>query len=251
MESSYSTIAVKYVGSPPAEQAIEALRELHADGSVTLIDAVAVTRSAGGEVNLYPIEKPAMMQSSLAMGFGGMLLGWALRRKLRCTWVGALIGFALGWLSFRLKREAIVADAPYVEKNESMLFMRIMDADWTAFWLGMKPYLTRGLMVLRTIAPNHPELEAQVVPDEERMTEPEAELVAESASETGDHRNDDFLAIHGIGRVYAGRLHASGVITYAQLAEMSVEQIADITGIPASRVTNHDWIGQAEELAAA
>jgi hypothetical protein len=64
-----------------------------------------------------------------------------------------------------------------------------------------------------------------------------------------DQRRDDFRKIVGIGAKSEQRLHDAGILTYQDLAARSPEQLAELTGVSAGRITNDDWIGQARRLA--
>ena len=59
---------------------------------------------------------------------------------------------------------------------------------------------------------------------------------------------DDLEAINGIGPVYAARLHASGIQTIAQLAELTAEQVQEIVAPlrPASGGDVEQWIEEAQ-----
>ncbi len=65
---------------------------------------------------------------------------------------------------------------------------------------------------------------------------------------------DDFRIINGLPKTSKARLHAAGILTFAQLAAMSAHEIAAAIGeeaeITAERILREDWIGQAEKLAA-
>ena len=62
----------------------------------------------------------------------------------------------------------------------------------------------------------------------------------------------DLTAITGIGPTYEARLKAAGVATFAGLAALSEEQLAEILGAgPARRARNGRWVEQAELAAAA
>jgi polyhydroxyalkanoate synthase len=54
---------------------------------------------------------------------------------------------------------------------------------------------------------------------------------------------DDLTLVNGIGPVFARRLMEGGISTFAALGRASVSTVADITGVPESRV--EDWITQA------
>jgi hypothetical protein len=60
---------------------------------------------------------------------------------------------------------------------------------------------------------------------------------------------DDLRKIDGIGSVAALRLAEAGITTYQELAALTAERAADITGIAVGRIVNKDWIGQARQLA--
>jgi hypothetical protein len=64
---------------------------------------------------------------------------------------------------------------------------------------------------------------------------------------------DDLKNIRGIGPGIEARLHEGRVQTYAQLAQMTPEELAervgDLIGMSAARVERQDWIGQAKRLA--
>ncbi len=60
---------------------------------------------------------------------------------------------------------------------------------------------------------------------------------------------DDFTRINGIGAVFQQRLNAAGIRTFAQLAAMMPEQIADVIGWPTARVVQAQIVAQAQWLA--
>jgi predicted flap endonuclease-1-like 5' DNA nuclease len=60
---------------------------------------------------------------------------------------------------------------------------------------------------------------------------------------------DDFLRIRGIGPTFNQRLKEAGVTSYAQMANMSTEELAEILGWPPERVVRDQLREQAAELA--
>ena len=62
---------------------------------------------------------------------------------------------------------------------------------------------------------------------------------------------DDLTIIRGVGPVYAKRLQAAGIVTFAQLADLTPEQIAKIVvqGNIDRVINTQDWIMQAQKLA--
>jgi NADH-quinone oxidoreductase subunit E len=59
----------------------------------------------------------------------------------------------------------------------------------------------------------------------------------------------DFAAIRGIGAHFAERLHQAGIHTFAELARLAPEEVAERCQAQAWRVRRDDWIGQAAALA--
>lgn len=59
--------------------------------------------------------------------------------------------------------------------------------------------------------------------------------------------DDDLTEVVGIGPVFAERLRAAGVQSFEELANTAAARLAEITGVPESRV--EAWIAQAGALA--
>ena len=80
------------------------------------------------------------------------------------------------------------------------------------------------------------------------------EQSAQLASLPSSMMGDDFKRIKGIGQKVELRLHTAGIQTYAQLLELSAQELATQLGtkfhIGAERIEKEDWLGQARELAA-
>jgi hypothetical protein len=66
---------------------------------------------------------------------------------------------------------------------------------------------------------------------------------------------DNLQRIHGIGPGIAQRLHEAGLLTFAQLAALSADDIAallgGVAGLSGKSIAAQDWIGQARALATA
>jgi polyhydroxyalkanoate synthase len=57
---------------------------------------------------------------------------------------------------------------------------------------------------------------------------------------------DDLQEIDGIGPTYAQRLHDGGILTFADLAHQTTEQVMEISGVR-SEAAAGSWIHEAEE----
>jgi hypothetical protein len=66
---------------------------------------------------------------------------------------------------------------------------------------------------------------------------------------------DDLKLIDGIGPAIERHLHNSGILTFAQIADLSPEDLAALlhgyAGLSAQQIAKHNWIGQARRLASA
>jgi hypothetical protein len=75
-----------------------------------------------------------------------------------------------------------------------------------------------------------------------------------NADDTLSGPSDDFTRITGIGRAIARRLQDAGVKTYADLGELSAEELVQLLsngpGVSAQRIMKEGWRNQAKELAA-
>ncbi|MCB0063355.1 MAG: DUF4332 domain-containing protein [Caldilineaceae bacterium] len=85
---------------------------------------------------------------------------------------------------------------------------------------------------------------------------PNSVTVATGSTDTPDTLDaelvpDDLEVITGIGPVYAGRLHAAGIWTYAQLAELTPQQVHESIGAIRSgrMIEAKRWIAEARQLA--
>jgi len=59
---------------------------------------------------------------------------------------------------------------------------------------------------------------------------------------------DDLTQISGIGPAFASRLNDGGITTFAQLAELSPQQVREIAHLSEHQGEPEVWIAQAEEL---
>jgi hypothetical protein len=72
------------------------------------------------------------------------------------------------------------------------------------------------------------------------------EAAGEAAEEMAEAKADDLTAIKGIGPKKAEQLKAAGIHTYAQLARVTPEKLAEIASV--SEETAKGWIAEAKAL---
>jgi len=74
-----------------------------------------------------------------------------------------------------------------------------------------------------------------------------------AASGGGAMKGDNFKLITGVGASIESRLHQAGILTYAQFASLSPEDIitilGNLSGLTKEKIDKQKWIGQARELA--
>ena len=59
---------------------------------------------------------------------------------------------------------------------------------------------------------------------------------------------DDLVVLRGVGPAFAQRLQRAGIRTYADLARLTPEEVAERCQLPVWRIRRDDWIGQAAAL---
>ncbi|MEP2945887.1 MAG: helix-hairpin-helix domain-containing protein [Lentilitoribacter sp.] len=104
----------------------------------------------------------------------------------------------------------------------------------TEMWLGA----VRGMMDASKETEKQPEMNPVASASPEASAEPLAE------------RNDDLKKITGVGPKLEQVLNKQGISTYAQIANMSAKEMAEIgenLGFP-GRIERDDWAGQAKAL---
>jgi predicted flap endonuclease-1-like 5' DNA nuclease len=89
----------------------------------------------------------------------------------------------------------------------------------------------------------------EVKPTIQPVAEPEPVEETLVDNSTTDSNNDDFTVLDDIGPVFNTKLHNAGVHTFAELAALSSEDIAEKVGTNAARVERFLWREQAARLA--
>ena len=60
---------------------------------------------------------------------------------------------------------------------------------------------------------------------------------------------DDLTEINGIGRAFAQRLNEAGILTYQQLADLTADQVREVTSAAQWQGDPAAWIAEAQALA--
>jgi large subunit ribosomal protein L21 len=100
---------------------------------------------------------------------------------------------------------------------------------------------------------------AEAAPKKEAAPKAEAKAPAEKPAakkaapkkEAAPAAADDLTKMKGLGKVFAGKLEAEGITTFAQIAKMKkadIDALEDKIGA-AGKFESNDWVAQAKELA--
>ncbi|MHA7898452.1 MAG: 50S ribosomal protein L21 [Henriciella sp.] len=94
------------------------------------------------------------------------------------------------------------------------------------------------------------EAKAPAAKKEAAETKPAAKKAAPK-KEAAPAKADDLTKMKGLGKVFAGKLEAEGITTFAQIAKMKkadIEALEEKIGA-AGKFESNDWVAQAKELA--
>ena len=75
------------------------------------------------------------------------------------------------------------------------------------------------------------------------------QLEGQKTSDVEVAEQDDLTQISGIGRAFAQRLNEAGILTYQQLANLTADQVREITSAAQWQGDPTAWIAEAQELA--
>ncbi|MEZ4734819.1 MAG: helix-hairpin-helix domain-containing protein [Caldilineaceae bacterium] len=158
--------------------------------------------------------------------------------------VGAVGGGILGWNYMRGRQEAGQADVPTEAVPVAASAALAPEAPYEA---APEPTATTDTPVspVAPVAEAAPSVDAISVQESATMVTATESLITPVAP-------DDLEAINGIGPVYASRLQAAGIHTFAQLAELTPEHIHEIIGPMRSghMIEAESWIVEARQRAA-
>jgi len=88
-------------------------------------------------------------------------------------------------------------------------------------------------------------------PKKEAAPKTETAEDAKAAPAPKAEGGDDLTVMKGLGKVFAEKLHAEGITTYAQIAAMSADDISALEEKigAAGKFEKNDWVAQAADLA--
>lgn len=174
----YSFIVVKYQGADTAAAALAELKTLSKAKTVTLKDAVAITKTEKGKVKLQQTKDDSAGKGFLKGGALGIVFG-LLFAAPALVLVGAVSGTAVGMFDKGIKDKLLKGLGDDMTTEESALAALIEKADWGTLLADMDSKFS-GETIIEEILPEHmTEIDAltenadviEAVPEEIDLTE--------------------------------------------------------------------------------
>ena len=148
----YSFIVVKYQGADTAAAALAELKTLSKAKTVTLKDAVAITKTEKGKVKLQQTKDDSAGKGFLKGGALGIVFGLLFG----AGWVvaGVVSGTAVGMFDKGIKDKLLKELGDGMSTEESALAVLIEKADWGALLADMDSKFS-GETIVEEILPEH------------------------------------------------------------------------------------------------
>jgi uncharacterized membrane protein len=263
MAEKYIFVIIKYPNAGTASEALAAIMDLMQKGLASLKDALSVTKTELGDIELH------RAQADLAgRGFlDGRLIGIIFVDLFGATgWEmdDALAGTASAMLGQGIRDKLLDEFGEKMTPAESAVALLVEHADWRHAADRMREHNFQGVMVIsqnvmgdlatvenqleeeKIIVPVLPEKEAEIVAsvpvEEEEVSAPMPEKIVIPIPK-------GLKYIEGIGDVYGEKLHASGIRNVEDLLDKGCnppgrQEIAAITGISEKLVLR--WVNMAD-----
>ncbi len=261
-----SLVAVRYPGKLLAREALFSLARLRREGSIQLGDAAVIYKDSLGKTTVYRSGELTSGQHAALSGLAGLALGLVVGKPLRTLVGGSILGGIASTVFSHFRNKPLLELARDVPPDQSVLYMLIIDANWSVVVQRMANlWESSSVLLKQPIAAHESGLarllggkpdQAEGVQDEgkeERTVKDKGELPesTQPVASAGQVEEADFTQIRGIGPTIDQRLKENDVHTFAQLAAMNTEEVAALAGVPSSLLIRYDVIDQASLLAAA
>ncbi len=207
MAEKYIFFVIKYPAAATAEQALSAIIDLMQSKTISLKDAVAITKDENGELTLHRMKPDQPIRGFLNGGLIGIIFAdlfgsasWELNSALAGT-AFTMLGQAIdGLLRTELGEKMTPA--------ESAVVIIIEHADWRKALDSMRPRNFQGKAVIsQNVISDLASVEKLI---DEKITTAVPEKIYVTAPKGLEY-------IEGIGKVYSQRLHAAGITNVDEL----------------------------------
>jgi len=240
MAEKYIFIIIKYPKAGTANEAFAAIRELMQNKIVSLKDAVAVTKTEQGEINLHRTQDDLAGQGFLNGRLIGVIFadlfgsaGWDMN--------GALAGTAFALLGQGIKDKLLNEFGEKMTPSESAVALLLEHADWRKALDSMRPHNFQGVIVIsQNVMGDLTDIE-KLLGDEK--------VIASVPEKMEVPAPKGLKYIEGIGDVYRQKLLEAGITNVDELLEKGStaqgrKAIVEATGVSDKLLLS--WVNMAD-----
>ena len=240
MSEKYIFIIIKYPKAGTANEAFAAIRELMQNKIVSLKDAVAVTKTEQGEINLHRTQDDLAGQGFLNGRLIGVIFadlfgsaGWDMN--------GALAGTAFALLGQGIKDKLLNEFGEKMTPSESAVALLLEHADWRKALDSMRPHNFQGVIVIsQNVMGDLTDIE-KLLGDEK--------VIASVPEKMEVPAPKGLKYIEGIGDVYRQKLLEAGITNVDELLEKGStaqgrKAIVEATGVSDKLLLS--WVNMAD-----
>jgi len=240
MAEKYIFIIIKYPKAETAFEALAALRELMQNKIVSLRDAVVVTKTEMGKIELHRTQDSSAGKGFLNGGLIGIIfadlfgsIGWEMN--------GSLAGIAFAMLGQGIKDSLLNEFGEKMTSNESAVALLVEHADWRKAVESMRVHNFQGVIVISQNVIGD-------LTDVDKLLEDE-KVIASVPEKIEVPTPKGLKYIEGIGDVYRQKLRQAGITNVDELLEKgsSVQgrkEIVKTTGISEKLLLR--WLNMAD-----
>jgi uncharacterized membrane protein len=262
MAEKYIFVIIKYPKANTANEALAAIMDLMQKGLASLKDALAVTKTELGDLELHRAQVDLVSSGFLDGRLIGIIFvdlfgatGWDLD--------DALAGTAFSMLGQGIQDKLLDEFGDKMTADESAVALLVEHADWRHAADRMREHNFEGVMVIsQNVIGDLDNVETQLedetmiafvpVQEQESLTplpEKEEETIGAMPEKMVIPIPKGLKYIEGIGEVYGEKLHSAGIRNVSELLDKGCspqgrKEIANITGISEKLVLR--WVNMAD-----
>jgi uncharacterized membrane protein len=180
MADQYSFLVIKYPMPETASVALGVLKQLADDQVVKLRDAVALTKTPSGKLELHQTKDDSIGKGFVKGGLLGVILA-ALFGPAGWIVLGAAAGGVFAGFDRGIKNKLLKELGDGMKSDESAIAILVEEADWPTAFERMRSYGFGGQLVLSEITPQDMDEVEKLLEDPKTVDSvpPELDIVAE------------------------------------------------------------------------
>jgi uncharacterized membrane protein len=179
-EQQYSFLVIKYPIPETATVALGVLKQLADDQVIKLKDAVALTKTPSGKLELHQTKDDSIGKGFMKGGLLGVIFA-ALFGPAGWIVLGAAAGGVFAGFDRGIKNKLLKELGGGMKSDESAIAILVEEADWPTAFERMKSYGFGGQLVLSEITPEDMDEVEKLLDDQKTVDSvpPELDIVAE------------------------------------------------------------------------